>query len=256
MSDYDSLPGIRRSDLWYMNRSPLHFRNRMDGERERTDALRFGSATHKYILEPETFWDEYAVAPAASKRTKAGKEEWDAFSAMLAETGKDFVTDAELDIISEMAAEIGNNDLAAELLTGKHEVVYSWYDPDTDERCKVKADVVTEYEGRPFLVDYKTTVSCEDGHFERDAKKYGYQFQAGMYCEGYFQTHLEECGFAFVAQEKTAPYAVRVYICSPGWIARGYDKFRELIGTYHKCRLADDWPGYDRSGIPVELLED
>jgi hypothetical protein len=77
-----------------------------------------------------------------------------------------------------------------------------------------------------------------------------------MYSEAYFQSNIEECGFAFVAQEKAPPYAVRVYLCSPEWVKRGYDKFRELIGIYHECSEADNWPGYDRDGFPVELLED
>ena len=256
MVKYDDIPAIRRSDLWQINKTPLHFRYWMDSEHEKTDALRFGAAVHKYILEPETFWDEYAKIPNINRRTKEGHEIWEGFQAMLRQTGKDYITTEELQTAMEMAAEIGNNDLAGHLLTGRHEQVFVWTDPDTGERCKVKADTVTEYEGRPYLVDYKTTTSCEDGHFERDARKYGYQFQAGMYSEGYFQNTFEEPGFAFVAQEKTAPYAVRVYICSPEWVKRGYDKFRELIGIYHKCKEADDWPGYDSEGRPVELLEE
>ena len=252
---YDNIPAIRRSDLWHMNKSPLHFRYWMDSEHEKTDALRFGAATHKYILEPDDFWNEYALAPNVNRRTKEGRSAWESFQEVLKNSGKDYITEEEIKTIYDMADEIGNNDLAARLLTGKHEQVFVWPDPDTGEQCKVKADVVTEYDGRPFLVDYKTTASCEDGHFERDARKFGYQFQAGMYREGYFHNHFEECGFAFVAQEKTPPYAVRVYMCSPEWVARGYDKFRELIGIYHICKESNDWPGYDRDGFPVELLE-
>ena len=254
--NYDDIQAIRRSDLWHINKSPLHFRYWMDSEHEKTDALRFGAAAHKYILEPFDFWNEYLLAPDVNRRTKDGREVWANFCEVMERSGKDYITAEEYKVIADMADEIGNNDLAARLLTGKHEQVFVWVDTDTGEKCKVKADVVTEYDGRPFLVDYKTTVSCEDGHFERDAKKYGYQFQAGMYSEAYFQTEYEECGFAFVAQEKAPPYAVRVSLCSPEWIKRGYDKFRELIGIYHECSEADNWPGYDRDGFPVELLED
>ena len=112
-------------------------------------------------------------------------------------------------------------------------------------------------EGKPYIVDYKTTESCENGHFERSAQKYGYQFQAGMYCEGVFQNTFTEYGFAFVAQEKTPPYASRVYICDADYIKRGYDTFRELIGIYHDCKLSGKWYGYEGAdNMPVPLLED
>ena len=65
-----------------------------------------------------------------------------------------------------------------------------------------------------------------------------------MYCEGYFQTFLEECGFAFVAQEKAAPYLVRVYLCDPEFIREGYDQYRTLLGMYHECKQTGNWFGY------------
>ena len=35
---------------------------------------------------------------------------------------------------------------------------------------------------RKFIVDYKTSDSCEDGHFERSCRQYGYKFgKTGMY---------------------------------------------------------------------------
>ena len=95
------------------------------------------------------------------------------------------------------------------------------------------------------IVDYKTTSSCENGAFERDARKYGYQLQAAMYREGLLQARLQEFGFAFIAQEKTAPYAVRVYRCDPGWIDDGVEIYRDLLDLYHKCKTKNEWPGYE-----------
>ena len=95
-------------------------------------------------------------------------------------------------------------------------------------------------------MDYKTTTSCEDGAFERSCRKYGYKLQAGMYTEGVFNKLLNgDLGFAFVAQEKTPPYAVRVYFCDDGFIEEGTDLFRELIEIYHNCKESGEWPGYE-----------
>ena len=255
--NYENEEGIRRSDLWVINKSPMHFIQHMAEERTQTKALAFGSAAHKYILEPESFFDAYAIAPEVDRRTKAGREEWNDFILDCEFHGLESISVEDYETVKQMRDALQQNDLAAQLISGRHEVAFYWVDDMTGEKCKVKVDCLTEYDGKPYIVDYKTTESCEDGHFERSARKYGYQFQAGMYCEGAFQNTFQEWGFAFVAQEKTPPYASRVYICSPEWIKRGYDKFRELIGLFHQCKESDNWYGYEgEAGIPVTLTEE
>lgn len=244
---YETAEGIRRSDLWVINKSPYHFKYHMEHEKDQTKSLLFGSAIHAFVLEPDTFPEKYAVAPIVDRRTKEGKASWSDFLDLCSETGADPITAEDMQTIIEMDAALKTNQLAVQLLSGDHEREFYWLDDLTGEKCKCKVDCVTTWNGKPYIVDYKTTDSCEDGHFERSARKYGYQFQAGMYCEGVFQNTLEEHGFAFVAQEKTAPYAVRVYFCDPEWVKRGYDKFRELIGIYHQCNETGIWPGYQTS---------
>jgi hypothetical protein len=189
------------------------------------------------ILEPERFADEYITAPKIDRRTKAGKEEY----AKLMETGKIVLSQDEGDSIREMTDAVMNNPEAAALLKGEHEVPIEWTDLRTGERCKCRPDVI----GTDLIVDYKTTSSCEDGVFERSALKYGYQLQAAMYREGLLQTRFKEYGFAFIAQEKKAPYAVRIYRCDPGWIDDGAVIYRELIDLYHECKVNNTWNGYE-----------
>lgn len=254
--NYDKMPGVRRSDLWAINQSPKHFQYNLNNKKE-TKALQFGSAAHKYLLEPEDFDSEIAIIPEINRRTKEGKAQWQEFQDECERTGKISITGEDFEIIKTMVEEVRKNSIAMELLNGAHEQSFHWIDDLTGEECKCKVDCLTEYEGQKMIVDYKTTDSCEDGHFERSARKYGYQFQAGMYCEGLFQNTLEEYGFAFIAQEKTEPYAVRVYICSPEWILRGYDKYRELIGIYHECKQTGNWYGYEGpDNMPAMLTEE
>lgn len=254
---YETAEGVRRSDLWVINKSPLHFRYHMEHRNETsTQALTFGRAVHKYILEQEQFYDEFTVCPEINRRTKEGREQWQFELDYAEEHGLTIITAADKVTINEIREALLHNEQATKLLAGEHEKEFYWHDDLTGEKCKCKVDCVTEYDGKPYIVDYKTVTSCDDGAFERDARKYGYQFQAGMYCEGAFQNTFVEHGFAFVAQEKTAPYAARVYVCDPEWIKRGYDKFRELIGIYHDCRETGRWYGYEgRDGLPVELVE-
>lgn len=249
---YEMMPGIRRSDLWKLNKSPLHFKFALEHPTPQTPALLFGSAAHKLILEADDFFNEYALSPVLDRRTKEGKAEWAAFVAHCEENHLEVIPAADYEMIKEMSAAIDAHPVARQLLTGEHEKIFMWTDPLTGEICKVKVDCITEYNGKKYIVDYKTTDSCEDGHFERSCRRYGYKFQAGMYREGVFQNTLEQYGFAFVAQEKTEPFAVRVYFCTDEWIDEGYDEFRWLIGLYHDCKVNDRWPGYEDETILQE----
>ena len=134
---------------------------------------------------------------------------------------------------------------SALLKTGDHEIPIEWKDPETGEPCKCRPDCITTYNGQDYIVDYKTTTSCEDGAFERACYKYGYKLQAAMYTEGVFNAQMIPYRFAFVAQEKTPPYAVRVYFCDGGFIEEGMEMYRELMDIYHRCRVFDEWPGYE-----------
>ena len=248
--EYDALPGIRRSDLWHMKPTPMHFRWHMDNPEESTPALIFGQAAHKYILEPETFFDEFEVIPKVDRRKKEGKQVIQAFE--LLNSGKTFVTADEMQTIMTMREQLLRNDDIRELLEdpgNKYEQAFSWVDPKTGQTCKVKADIITD---TGLIIDYKTTSSCAGTEFERSCRKYGYDFQSGMYVEGIDLCTMERHEFAFIAQEKTPPYAARIYYCDSSFIAQGQRKFHDLLEQYDECTRTGNWYGYDTE----ELYED
>lgn len=242
MNQYDNIPAVRRSDLWELRKSPAHYLYKVTHPEEPTAALLFGTAAHKYILEPDTFWDDYIEMPKIDRRTKAGKEEYQ----RILESGKTPISTDDLAVIRDMDAQIEAHPVAAALLkTGRHEVPIEWTDEKTGEKCKCRPDVITEFDGEDWIVDYKTTTSCMGGAFEKACNLYGYKLQAGMYSEGVFCSTFNDCRFAFVAQEKTPPYAVRVYTCDEGFRLEGQDMFHELIGILHECKESGEWPGYE-----------
>lgn len=246
---YNEIPAVRRSDLWEIRKSPAHYLYKVTHEEKETPALLFGTAAHKYILEEKAFWNNYVLAPEVDRRTKDGKATWAQFTKELEETGKKSISISDYATIQDMDAAILQNKTAAALLkTGVHEVPITWVDPATGETCKCRPDCLTEYGGKKYVVDYKTTTSCESGHFERSCRLYGYKLQAAMYLDGVFSQELENYRFAFVAQEKNPPYAVRVYFCDDGFIDEGRQIFRELIDIYHDCKEKNEWPGYE-SGV-------
>ena len=251
---YRNHEGLSRSELFLIGKSPLHFKYAQDHPSDSSAALEFGAACHKFVLERDTFYDEYAIAPNVDRRTKAGKEEFAAF--LQKAEGRSVVSQDDLDTIADMADAILQNPIASKFLYSegaKYEQSFFWTDPLTGEKVKCRPDCMVEVDGKKYIVDYKTTKSCADGAFEKSCKLYGYKLQAGMYREGVFQCTLDDYGFAFVAQEKEPPYACRVYICTEDFIGEGYDQYRELLGIYHECKETGNWYGYE--GITGDITD-
>ncbi len=251
-NEYNLAEGIRRSDLWRMEESPEKFKYFLEHPIEQTPAMAFGSACHKFILENEDFPGEYALAPNVDKRTKAGKEEWEAFIASIGKRTP--ITQDDNKTMVEMYAAIERCPLAKKLLFGKGEVEVPlfWTDKETGEKCKAKLDRLVKYNRRPYIVDYKTTLCAETFRFNSDLWKLGYYFQAGMYTEGVMKVKKlrKRPGFLFVAQEKKPPYSVNVIEVSEEVMNAGVAKFHSLLGKYHDCKVLDYFPGYLTGNIP------
>lgn len=253
--EYDALPGIRRSDLWKINKTPMHFKYSQENRQETTPALLFGQAAHKYILEHNTFFDEFAVYPVVDRRTKLGKEMLERFKE--SNRDKTWIDHDDFEKIVEMRDALLAVPAIANILNGdiRTEVPFYWTDDETGEICKCKADIIGMYDGKPCVFDYKTTVSCADGAFERDSRKYGYSFQTGFYTSGIDKCTFEKHGFVFIAQEKEAPYAARIYECDEGFIEAGKRKFKSLLNRYHECKLNNEWNGYLTETLYAEAYE-
>ena len=69
-SEYRSHPAISKSDLFKITKSPLHFKWAMENREDKTPALVFGSACHKYVLEKYDFYKEFTVMPYINHQTK------------------------------------------------------------------------------------------------------------------------------------------------------------------------------------------
>ena len=243
---YNKRKGIRRSDLWRMEDSPEKFKCFLEHPPEKTQAMAFGSACHKFILENWDFNSEYALAPNVDRRTKAGKDAWEEFLGLIGDRTP--ITEDENQTMVEMYEALDRCPLAKKLIHGKGETEqeFFWKDPETGEDCKIKTDRLGKYNRRWYVVDYKTCQCAETMRFNSEIWRLGYYFQAGMYTEGVMTAKKlkKRPGFLFVAQEKKAPYSVNVIEVSEEVMNAGVAKFHELLGKYHDCNVLDNWPGY------------
>jgi exodeoxyribonuclease VIII len=137
-----------------------------------------------------------------------------------------------------------SNDYVRQLLDGEREKPFFWVDELTQEECKCRVDCLTSINGMDIIVDLKTAESADTDTFMRHAIKYGYNLQAAMYSEGVKANTGKEHAFVFIVIEKKAPYAINILQADKTFITHGFDLFRELIGTYHECKVSGNWYGY------------
>lgn len=250
--EYENAEGLRRSDLWKINETPEKFKYYMEhkNDEEPSSSLIFGQAMHKFLLENKTFEDEFAVVPEGlNRRTKEGKAKYEE----LLQTGKTIISYADYEQIMAMTSVIMANQEARELLEGAHEVPFFGKDAATGISLKIKADVYNPEKG--IIVDYKTTQSCSDGHFERSARMFGYDFQSAFYKEVIDAETLQDNDFYFIAQEKTEPYAVRIYHCDVSFVEQGQKKLRKLLQIYKYCSEKNEWKGYQTTDLLGEYYD-
>lgn len=225
-----------------MKESPEKFKYYREHPPEPTPSLIFGQVVHKWVLQPESFWDEFTILPDIDRRTREGKAVYAEFLEQAA--GKTIIAADMLRQAQEMRDALLKNDYCRKLLSGVKETPYFWVDEMTGVECKCRCDVVTEINGLSVIVDMKSTTNASTEIFMRDAVKYGYMMQAAMYSEGVKASTGKEHLFVFVVQEKEPPYAVNVLQADALFVQYGYDVFRECIGVYADCMKTGEFYGY------------
>lgn len=250
--EYRAHPAVSRSELWRLTESPEKFQYHREHPKPPSPALVFGQLLHKIVLEPDTFHEEFAVIPLVDRRTKEGKEAYQAFLEYAAP--RTVVTADMVRQAGEMREAVLANGYAARLFEGARETPWFWQDELTGEECKCRTDVTVEIGGLPLIVDLKTTGNAATDPFTRDAIKYGYDFQAAMYREGVRASTGKECGFVFVVVEKEPPYSINILQADPLFLRRGVNIYRELLDIYHECRVTGNWWGYLGKGNNINSL--
>ncbi len=259
--EYRAAEGISRSELWKIAESPEKFKYLSENPEQPTPALIFGQAFHKLALEPDTFFDEFAIMPNVDRRTSAGKIEYQEF--LEGAEGKTIISEDEYNTCNAMCVSLYNTPFVKRLLSGEKEKTFFWTDDLTGEQCKCRTDSITDLKDKVVVTDLKSANAADTESFMRDAIKYGYDFQSAMYGEGVKVNTGKEVVFVFIVVEKTAPYAVNILQADELFVKRGYDIFRELIGIYHECKQSGEWYGYlgkyntiNNLGLPAWLAKE
>jgi len=246
--EYRSHPGVNKSTLWEIRKSPMHYKYALENPTEDTPALKMGRAIHMAVLQPEEYCKEYAIIPSGiDRRTKEGKQfmaEWSEKHA-----GQEWVTEEENQEIVSIANAVYQQ--SGGILDGcETEVPLFWDDPRTGIACKCRVDAMKETKDAFIMIDLKTTADAEIGAFTRNAVKFGYHVQAAHYINGVRANglnHGKPIMWYFLAVEKKKPYATHLIAADEGLIDEGRFRLMGLMDRLDKCLTSGFWPGYGTS---------
>lgn len=221
--------------------TPEKFRYAMDHPRPPKREYDFGHVAHRLILGAGS---EIAIVDADSWRTNAAKAQADeARAANKVPVLAHVYTEAEA-----MAARVTEHPVAGSLLAeGRAEASVYATDPMTGTRLRARPDWMTNLRsGRLALVDYKTTTNAAPTVFAKSVGSYGYDMQADWYRRVCALASLgDDSAWLFIAQEKTAPYAVSVNELTGDDIRNAGLLNRRAIDTFARCTDTNHWPGWD-----------
>lgn len=230
-----------------MTKSPAHYKWWKDNPQEDTASLLFGRAVHKYVLEKEDFFNEFAVAPFVDRRTKEGKAQWLLFQDQ--SVGKDIITQEDFEKIQAMYDALYATPFVAKLLSGEKELSFFTEDDRTGLTVKCRPDCLTEIGEANILIDYKSCADASSDGFMKDAIKLNYDLQMAYYKDIVDEAREKEHTVIFIAQEKTPPYLVNILEANEYFLRSGRDMYRTYLDMYAECLENDDWYGYTKEGI-------
>ena len=248
-NDYKAWDAVNNTLLWkIIDKSAMHAREYMLNPEDPTAAFTFGRGLHSFLLEPDKFFAEYAIAPKVDRRTKAGKVEFELFE--LENKGKELVKQEDYEIYRTIANRIKEQEINQFIRNGEAEVCLVWIDAKTGLKCKARLDYVHKKWG--MIIDVKTTADASKTGFANSIANYGYYQQCAFYSNGWKQLTGEEAEFVFLACEKTPPYAIASYRMPEDIFYAGSQSYRRALNTYKECLENNYWPGYQET---VETLD-
>lgn len=245
--DYLALNRLSNSSLHHLAKSPKEFKYRMENKQEETEAMKIGRAVHSAILTPDLFKEEYTKAPKCDKRTKVGKETWEAFC--LANQGKEVLDESTYDECVAISQSVLSSPKIKNMLAkGQSEVTYLYEIEGVEMKSRFDLDQ------EDFICDVKTTRSALMSDFARDFVNLGYDRQFGLYQHAKFLKTGKKVPVIILAVEKEAPYDYCVFKVPEVYIENGLRKAIKLIKLYKECVEKNEWPGLPKDIVELDIL--
>lgn len=250
MGDYHKSRRMSVSKLKVLANDPVEFKMRyVDDpatfELEPTEAMIYGSALHCAFLEPHKFDDQFAVAPKVDRRTKAGKEQFEEFSANV--NGRTVIDHETYLEVIEATQQLRAHPIVSSLMLATT--------PDWIERgiefiyhgieFQCKPDAVIPSAG--VILDLKTVADARPQKWKYHVADFGYHLQAAAYRYALYMQTGEWYRFIFIAIEKRTastrgmPFKIALYELDDESMIRGENEMFSLVEDYRLRVQSNDW---------------
>ena len=242
---YHASPPLSNSGLSLLAESPANYA--MAEDKDPTVALRFGTALHCAVLEPDRYNSEYIVLDVEDRRSAVYTHAVKKFTAEYVLLRK------EHEAIEIIKSQFSANSEIAEILSadGISELAMFAFDPDTGLRLKCKFDWLwRDDNGGYHAIDIKKTRARNYRELAASFAKYGYHRQEAFYRRVFrLATDTELASFSFLTAQDESPYEVKL---------RRYDEISREIGEHElgrllrifaECQRENHWPYPEDDGI-------
>ena len=270
---YHAWDACSNSRLGHIRRSPAHLQaNVLRGSAE-TDALRFGSAMHMCVLEPEIFEVRYQAKGQCAAFTGGGKgPRCSSNGKFLMESGQMFCgthkPEGKVDTVKTlldpedyvachaMRDAVKGKRRASNLIgaAGDFELSIVWHEEvevmidgalvDVVLPMKARLDHYSPDLGGGTILDLKSTEDAQEEAFMKTIFKYGYHRQGWLYRRGGRKVGLPVENYTILAMEKSPPFEVGVFRLMEAALDAGENVTMNLMKLYARCRHTNTWPGY------------
>jgi len=236
-AEYHSSPGLSKSMMGKLAKSPAHLKAWMDNPSEETPAMRTGTLVHMCVLEPDQ-WGLMIDEPQCDKRTTEGKQMWSEFDRSVPKNRR--LYKGERQHAEAIRDALYANPVVDDLLAaGRSEVsLFARHNSGTLLRCRL------DRLSPDAIIDIKTTVDASPEAFTRNVCSMLYHLQDAHYLDLAERCGLSVKRFMFIAVEKNPPYCSAVYELDEEFRRRGMALREKLVAQYQTCTDMDSWPGY------------
>lgn len=177
---YFRLKSIDQSQLKQFLKNPADWAyHRLNDDHKPTDAMKFGTAFHAYLLGTS---DVVSLPEGESSRSK-DNQKW---RAAQLEAGNIIVSYNDMQLLKRMKEGIEQTSLMPEypdymeiIEQGTKEQCIEWKDRQTGLMLKAKPDLIPA--GTDYLVDLKTAQKADAESFAKEVINYGYHIQTVFY---------------------------------------------------------------------------
>lgn len=178
---YFRLKSIDQSQLKQFLKNPADWAyHRLNDDHKPTDAMKFGTAFHAYLLGTS---DVVSLPEGESFRSKDNQKWRDE----QLEAGNIIVSYNDMQLLKRMKEGIEQTSLMPEypdymeiIEQGTKEQCIEWKDRQTGLMLKAKPDLIPV--GTDYLVDLKTAQKADAESFAKEVINYGYHIQTVFYC--------------------------------------------------------------------------